>query len=92
MTISRKRLLGALAAAALATLALPAQAQGMETPYSPDETGIALTPQEEAGEGFAARGGVRSPQLGGTVSVRGGRVEDVSAFPDSDTETNRVDE
>jgi len=81
----------ASAAVAMFSVGSLAFAQSVQTPYSPDESGMAEFPGSESATGPAApaQGGTLAPDTSRTVRIEGGSAENLPMTPDSDPEYNR---
>jgi hypothetical protein len=95
------RKLSAVTAAALVFTAGSAFAQAVETPYSPNESGLAdlpgsetastipTTPTTSAVPTVPGQGATLAPETGRTVRIDRERADNLPMTPDSDPEYNR---
>lgn len=90
--------LSAVTAAALVFTAGSAFAQVVETPYSPNESGLADLPGSETASTASTistaptvpgQGATLAPETGRTVRIDGDRADSLPMTPDSDPEYNR---
>jgi hypothetical protein len=90
--------LSAVTAAALMFTAGSAFAQAVETPYSPNESGLAdfpgsetasTTPTTSTVPTIPGQGATLAPETGRTVRIDSDRADSLPMTPDSDPEYNR---
>ena len=84
--------LSAVTAAALVVTAGSAFAQVVETPYSPNEAGMADFPGSETASTtpvVPGQGATMAPETGRTVRIDGDSADSLPMTPDSDPEYNR---
>jgi hypothetical protein len=84
--------LSAVTAAALMLTAGSAFAEVVETPYSPNEAGVADFPGSETASATPAvpgQGATMAPETGRTVRIDGDSADSLPMTPDSDPEYNR---
>jgi hypothetical protein len=84
--------LTAVTAAALMFTAGSAFAQAVETPYSPNEAGLADLPGSDTASTTPAvpgQGATMAPETGRTVRIDGNSADSLPMTPDSNPEYNR---
>jgi hypothetical protein len=90
--MKRIHMLSAVTAAALMLTAGSAFAQVVETPYSPNESGLADLPGSETASiapTVPGQGATLAPETGRTVRIDGDSAGSLPMTPDSDPKYNR---